>query len=113
MLRPAQEPDHLNTLSPQSRSRSVGFDRNTVKQLLQEAGADAMQAHLQGVTVSPEERAALQLVSQGSIPSASRRVSRSREPPDGLDRHRPHQRASTATATDMQTGAPSLDFQIT
>ena len=83
-----------------------------MKQMLQDAAADAMRSHLQGVTVSPEERAALQLVSQGSVPSSSRRVSRSREQPDGLDRHRSHQRASTATATDMQTGAPSLDFQI-
>ena len=72
----------------------------------------AMLGCIQGVTVSQEEQAALQLVSQGSIQSTSRRVSRSREQPDGSDRRRSYQRASTATAKDMQTGAPSLDFQI-
>ena len=60
-----------------------------------------------------DEHAALQLVSQGSIPSAARRVSRSKqEPLFDMERRRSHLRASTPTAKDMQTGAPSLDFQI-
>lgn len=67
---------------------------------------------MQAVTVFPDEQAALQLVSQGSFQSGPRRFLTSREQADGLDRRRSHQRGSTATAKDMQTGAPSLDFHI-
>ncbi len=72
-----------------------------------------VQVHMRDVTVFADEHAALQLVSQGSIQSAARRVSRSKqEPLLDMERRRSHSRASTPTATDMQTGAPSLDFQI-
>ena len=72
-----------------------------------------MQVHMQNVTVYADEHAALQLVSQGSMQNAGRRNSRSKqEPLELIERRRSHLRASTPSANDMQTGAPSLDFQI-
>ena len=60
-----------------------------------------------------DEHAALELVSQGSMQSAARRVSHSKQVPLlDTERRKSHSRASTPTAKDMQTGAPSLDFQI-
>ena len=68
---------------------------------------------MQDVTVYADEHAALQLVSQGSIQNGGRRVSRSKQEPLELtERRRSHSRASMPNAKDMQTGAPSLDFQI-
>ena len=68
---------------------------------------------MQNVTVYPDEHAALQLVSQSSIQNGGRRISCSKqEPLDLIERRRSHSRASTPSAKDMQTGAPSLDFQI-
>lgn len=72
-----------------------------------------VQVHMQNVTVYADEHAALQLVSQGSVQNAGRRNSRSKqEPLELIERRRSHSRASTPSAKDMQTGAPSLDFQI-
>ncbi|KAL3134678.1 hypothetical protein ABBQ32_007683 [Trebouxia sp. C0010 RCD-2024] len=69
--------------------------------------------HMQNVTVYADEHAALQLVSQGSIQNAGRRMSRSKqEPLELIERRRSHSRASTPSAMDMQTRAPCLDFQI-
>ena len=63
--------------------------------------------------VFADEHAALELVSQGSMQSAARRVSHSKQVPLlDAERRRSYSRASTPTAKDMQTGAPSLDFQI-
>ncbi len=68
---------------------------------------------MRDVTVFADEHAALELVSQGSMQSAARRVSHSKQVPLlDAERRRSHSRASTPTAKDMQTGAPSLDFQI-
>lgn len=68
---------------------------------------------MQDVTVYADEHAALQLVSQGSIQNGGRRVSRSKQEPLELtERRRSHSRASMPSANNMQTGAPSLDFQI-
>ena len=72
-----------------------------------------MQVHSRDVTVYADEHAALQLVSQGSIQNAAWLVARSKqEPLLDTERRRSHSRASTPTAKDMKTGAPSLDFQI-
>lgn len=72
-----------------------------------------LQVHMQNVTVYADEHAALQLVSQGSIQNAGRRMSRSKqEPLELIERRRSHSRASTPSAMDMQTRAPCLDFQI-
>ncbi|KAL3147065.1 hypothetical protein ABBQ38_015030 [Trebouxia sp. C0009 RCD-2024] len=69
--------------------------------------------HMQTVTVYADEHAALQLVSQGSIQNAGRRMSRSKqEPLELIERRRSHSRACTPSAMDMSTRAPSLDFQI-
>ena len=68
---------------------------------------------MRDVTVFADEHAALQLVSQGSIQNSAQRVSRSKQDPQqDAERRRSQYRASTPTANDMQTGAPSLDFQI-
>ncbi|KAL0041236.1 hypothetical protein WJX77_009833 [Trebouxia sp. C0004] len=69
--------------------------------------------HMRDVTVFADEHAALELVSQGSVQSAARRVSHSKQVPLlDAERRRSHSCASTPTAKDVQTGAPSLDFQI-
>ena len=72
-----------------------------------------VQVHMRDVTVYADEHAALQLVSQGSVQGAAQRASRSKqEPLQDVERRKTHSRVSTPTAKDMQTGAPSLDFQI-
>ncbi|DBA80394.1 TPA: hypothetical protein ACH3X2_007336 [Trebouxia sp. C0005] len=111
-------------LSP-GRSKSLG---SVVDRALLKGAADAQLAvnkdrphsaqfhrtvHTRDVTVFADERAALELVSQGSMQSAALRVSHSKEVPLlDADRRRSHSRASTPSAKDMQTEAPSLDFQI-
>ncbi|KAL0045894.1 hypothetical protein WJX82_007719 [Trebouxia sp. C0006] len=94
-----------------SRSPSTGADAEPLS--LGRSKSLGSVVHMRDVTVFADEHAALELVSQGSIQSAARRVSHSKQVPLlDAERRRSHSRASTPTAKDMQTGAPSLDFQI-
>ena len=102
-LRTKQMP-HTSSHAASSKTPLIVFHSN---------GVFWLQVHMRDVTVFADEHAALELVSQGSIQSAARRVSHSKQVPLlDAERRRSHSRASTPTAKDMQTGAPSLDFQI-